>query len=205
MTVYKVHFEDRFILLSPEPDRMQKYGIFHKLSTTSELYKLIARFQEDRTIHSANIYCPNISYLWKLFRIYFTEVKAAGGLVKHTSGRYLFIRKRGHWDLPKGHVDNDESPEECALTEVKEETGIKGHEIVKQLESSYHTYTLGKINYLKRTDWFLMKYDGEMIEKPETREEITEVRWLLTEEIPSIREGAWLSLYDLINKAILQT
>jgi len=205
MTVYKVHFEDRFILLSPEPDRMQKYGIFHKLSTTSELYKLISQFQEDQTIQSANIYCPNISYLWKLFRIYFTEVRAAGGLVKHTSGRYLFIRKRGHWDLPKGHIDNDESPEECALREVKEETGVKGAEIVKQLEPSYHTYTLNGINYLKRTDWFLMDYDGEMITKPETREHITEVRWLLTEEIPAIRQGAWLSLYDLINKSILQS
>jgi 8-oxo-dGTP pyrophosphatase MutT (NUDIX family) len=47
-------------------------------------------------------------------------VKAAGGWLKNISGRYLFIKKRGHWDLPKGHVDNEESPEECALREVRE-------------------------------------------------------------------------------------
>ena len=36
-----------------------------------------------------------LNIVWKIFRIYFTEVGAAGGLVKHTSGRYLFIEKKG--------------------------------------------------------------------------------------------------------------
>ncbi len=203
MITYKVHFENRFILLSQEPDRLQKYGLFHKFNTTSELYKLISKFQSDLSLPSINIYDPNIKYLWKLFRIYFTEVQAAGGLVKHTSGRYLFIRKRDKWDLPKGHVDRNEEPEECALREVEEECGITGQKIVKPLEPSYHTYTLQGISYLKKTNWFLMSYDGEMIKKPETRELITEVEWLLPEEFVKIRNDVWLSLVDLLNKSIL--
>jgi len=203
MITYKVHFENRFILLSPEPDRLQKYGLFHKFNTTSELYKLISKFQEDTSIPSVNIYDPNIQYLWKLFRIYFTEVQAAGGLVRHTSGRYLFIKKREKWDLPKGHVDKNETPEECALREVREECGIKGHRIIKPLEPSYHTFTLEGISFLKKTNWFLMEYDGEMIIKPEIKEHITEVAWLLPEEISAIKSGIWLSLMDLINKSIL--
>lgn len=203
MTTYKVHFENRYILLSREPDRLQKYSLFHKYSTTSELYKLIATFQEDKSIHSVNIYGPDITHIWKLFRIYFSEVQAAGGLVKHTSGRYLFIRKRGKWDLPKGHVDKNETPEECALREVQEECGITGCTIIKQLEPSYHTYTIEGISYLKKTSWFLMDYSGEMIKKPEEREHITEVAWLLPEEIPDIKKDLWLSLTDLIYKHVL--
>ena len=39
--MYKVHFENRFIMISPEPDRLQKYSLFHKFYATKELYKLI--------------------------------------------------------------------------------------------------------------------------------------------------------------------
>lgn len=203
MISYKVHFENRFILLSPEPDRLQKYCLFHKFNTTSELYKLISKFQEDRSITSLNIYDPNIKYLWKLFRIYYTEVQAAGGLVRHSSGRFLFIKKRDKWDLPKGHTGKNEAPEDCALREVKEECGITGHRIIKPLEPSYHTYTIEGISYLKKTHWYLMEYNGEMIRKPETRELISEVEWLLPDELTKIKKDVWQSLVDLINKAVL--
>ncbi|MBN2863083.1 MAG: NUDIX domain-containing protein, partial [Bacteroidales bacterium] len=122
--MYKVHFENRFILISPEPDRLQKYGLFHKFNDTKELYKIISDFQSDPEMESINIYGPNIKHLWKIFRIYFTEVEAAGGLLRHSSGRYLFIEKKGIFDLPKGHIEEGEGPEECALREVSEECGI---------------------------------------------------------------------------------
>ncbi len=86
---------------------------------------------------------------------------------------------------------------------MNEECGITGHRIVKPLEPSFHTYTLQGISYLKKTFWFLMEYDGEMIKKPETRELITEVDWLLPEEFAKIRNEVWLSLLDLLNKSIL--
>ncbi len=101
MDFFKVHFENRFIIISPEPDRLQKYGLFHKFNDTDELYRLISEFQEDKSILSVNIYGTDIKHLWRIFRIYFTEVGAAGGLVKHTGGRYLFIERKGKWDLPR--------------------------------------------------------------------------------------------------------
>lgn len=197
--MYKVHFENRFILLSDEPDRLQKYGLFYKFNDTKELYRIISEFQENPTVEAINIYGRNIKHMWKIFRIYFTEVNAAGGLVKHTSGRYLFIEKKGRLDLPKGHMEPGEEPEVCALREVKEECGIDGHSIVKQLMPSYHTYTWEGISYLKKTNWFLMNYMGEMIQEPQIQEGITKVEWLLPEEICKIRSNAWFSLMDLIN------
>jgi 8-oxo-dGTP pyrophosphatase MutT (NUDIX family) len=202
--MYKVHFENRFIIISPEPDRLQKYGLFHKFYDTKELYRLISNFQQDKSIMSFNIYGPDIKHIWKIFRIYFTEVEAAGGLVKHTSGKYLFIEKKGKWDLPKGHIENGETPEECALREVNEECGISGHKIIKPLEPSYHTYTWEGISYLKKTNWFLMSYDGTIMSKPQTNEGITKVEWLLPDEISKIKTGAWLSLSDMINSSVLR-
>jgi 8-oxo-dGTP pyrophosphatase MutT (NUDIX family) len=202
--MYKVHFENRFIMISPEPDRIQKYSLFHKFYATSELYKLISEFQADSSIQSINVYGPNIKHIWKMFRIYFTEVGAAGGLVRHESGKYLFIEKKGKLDLPKGHIEPGEEPEACALREVHEECGISGHSIVKALQPSYHTYTWEGISYLKKTNWFLMEYDGEMITEPQINEGITKVEWLSPDELSKIKSSAWLSLMDLINTSIMK-
>ena len=204
MNNYKVHFENRFILISPEPDRIQKYGLFHKFHDTYELHKLISTFLEDKTIGSANIYGPDIKHIWRLFRIYFSEVHAAGGLVRHTSGKFLFIVRRGKWDLPKGHMDRGESAEECAIREVTEECALRGHKIIKALEPSFHTYSWEGISYLKQTQWFLMSYDGEMIREPQEEEGISQVEWLFPDEISKIKEGAWLSLSDLIYTSVLR-
>jgi 8-oxo-dGTP pyrophosphatase MutT (NUDIX family) len=205
MNMYKVHFENRFVIISPEPDRLQKYGLFHKFHDTNELYKLISDFQSDKSVMSFNIYGPDIKHIWRIFRIYFTEVEAAGGLVKHTSGRFLFIERRGKWDLPKGHIEKGEAAETCALREVNEECGINGHTIIKLLEPSFHTYMWEGISYLKKTHWFLMSYDGNMVSDPQTDEGITKVEWLMPDEISKIKDGAWLSLTDLINSSILRT
>jgi 8-oxo-dGTP pyrophosphatase MutT (NUDIX family) len=202
--MYKVHFENRFIMISPEPDRIQKYGLFHKFHDTNALYKIIADFQSDKSISAINVFGPDIKHIWKIFRIYFTEVGAAGGLVKHTSGRYLFIEKKGKLDLPKGHIEQGEEPDLCALREVSEECGIKGHTIVKPICPSYHTYSWEGISYLKKTSWFLMKYDGKMIIEPQISEGITKVEWLFPDELNSIKSSAWLSLMDLINCSILR-
>jgi 8-oxo-dGTP pyrophosphatase MutT (NUDIX family) len=202
--MYKVHFENRFILISPEPDRIQKYSLFHKFYATSELYKLISEFQADTSIQSVNVYGTNIKHIWKIFRIYFTEVGAAGGLVRHTSGKYLFIEKKGKLDLPKGHIEPGEEPEACALREVEEECGISGHSIVKPLQPSYHTYSWEGISYLKKTSWFLMKYDGTMLIEPQIEEGITNVEWLSPDELSKIKDSAWLSLKDMINVSVLR-
>ena len=39
------------------------------------------------------------------------------------------MRHPDRWDLPKGHVDPGESNKQCALRELKEETGIRKRDI----------------------------------------------------------------------------
>lgn len=65
------------------------------------------------------------------------EIRACGVLVlrdepEGTSGRrqsFLLMKHAHRWDLPKGHVDDGETDLECALRELKEETGIKPKDI----------------------------------------------------------------------------
>ena len=58
-------------------------------------------------------------------------IKAAGGVLCRSgaSGKteIVIVHRPGYddWTLPKGKTDPDETPEECALREVREETGYK--------------------------------------------------------------------------------
>ena len=198
--MYKVYFDNRVITVSPEPDRMQNYSLFHKYNEKEELYNQISQFAVNKEILSLNIFSPDIDNLWKHFLEWFTVAEAAGGLVKHTtSGKYLFIQRYQKWDLPKGHLEQNESPEACALREVNEECNITGHRIIKPLTASYHTYLFDNKPYLKKTHWFAMEYNGEMICDPQQEEGITAAQWLLPNEIAKIKSNTWQSLLDLLN------
>jgi 8-oxo-dGTP pyrophosphatase MutT (NUDIX family) len=65
------------------------------------------------------------------------------------------------WQLPKGRVDAGESPEEAALREVQEETGLKA-EIICPLEVTEYWYVSGKgdksVRLHKFVHFYLMKY-----------------------------------------------
>jgi 8-oxo-dGTP diphosphatase len=58
-------------------------------------------------------------------------MRAAGGVVvrrSRTGEREIAIIHRPEyddWTLPKGKIEADETPEDCALREVREETGLR--------------------------------------------------------------------------------
>ena len=58
-------------------------------------------------------------------------IKAAGGVVCRSNGsgktEVVVVHRPAYddWTLPKGKIDPEETPEECALREVREETGYK--------------------------------------------------------------------------------
>ena len=74
--------------------------------------------------HAGIIFNENLPKLQKEFFKHFKVVQAGGGLVKNKEGDILLIFRRGKWDLPKGKLDDNETLLECALREVKEETGL---------------------------------------------------------------------------------
>ncbi len=55
----------------------------------------------------------------------------SAGTVVVKDGKYLLLHyDSGHWDFAKGHLESGETPEQAALRELKEETGIEDAELI---------------------------------------------------------------------------
>jgi len=125
-------------------------------------------------------------------------IKAAGGLVENGNNDYLFIKRLGKWDLPKGKVEIGEKMREAATREVEEECGIEIDSIGKKIESTYHVYSLRGEVILKKTNWYYMKVNNVPDLVPQLEEDISEAKWISTEDLAPIRENT----YPLINGLI---
>ena len=67
------------------------------------------------------------------------KVKSCGFLIYrcHPKPSFLLMRHTKRWDLPKGHVDGDETNMQCALRELEEETGIQVEDLKIDDEFKY--------------------------------------------------------------------
>ncbi|HKK40464.1 MAG TPA: NUDIX domain-containing protein, partial [Cryomorphaceae bacterium] len=108
---------------------------------------------------------------------HFREIDAAGGLVHNENNEHLLIYRKGKWDLPKGKLDEGETPQQGALREVEEECGISDLKLGEELAPSYHIYELNGVRILKKTYWFEMT-SAQQEFTPETEEDIEKVVWV---------------------------
>ena len=115
---------------------------------------------------------------------------SAGGLVIDFSGtKGLLIgrldqkdesRERLLWSLPKGHIESGETPEEAAIREVAEETGIQS-EILRELGVIDFWFMAGGKRIHKTVHHYLFKEVGGTLAPQVT--EVDEVRWFPLNEI----------------------
>jgi 8-oxo-dGTP pyrophosphatase MutT (NUDIX family) len=131
----------------------------------------------------------------------FLLVKAGGGLVKNKEGKYLFMLRRGVWDLPKGKLDPGETIGNCALREVGEETGLREVKLEEPLLVTYHTYDENGKHILKETHWFRMTATDDTSLKPQQEEQITELRWVSADEMKPLLQHTFPSVADVIRCA----
>lgn len=84
----------------------------------------------------------------------------------------------GHWDFPKGHVDPDETEEETALRELKEETGIQSIRFIEGFRhvSQYH-YRRQRAIYRKKVVYFMGITDTTHIELSEEHQGYVWLDW----------------------------
>ena len=120
------------------------------------------------------------------------EVSAGGLVVDNTGKLGLLIGRRDQkdtsgkkilWSLPKGHIEEGETPEEAALREVAEETGI-----TSAIEKS-----LGVIDL-----WFMA--GGKRIHKTVHHYLFRESGGLLAAQESEVDEVAWFPLGEIIEK-----
>ena len=96
-------------------------------------------------------------------------------------------RPEGLWALPKGLIGPGESPEEAALREVTEETGLEASPVQKLGDVRY-VYTWAGERVFKIVSFYLFRYRSGRLGDiaPEQRIEVDEARWLPLEEAPTL-------------------
>jgi 8-oxo-dGTP pyrophosphatase MutT (NUDIX family) len=158
---------------------------------------MIHEMQLDK-VHAGVFYHSNLEELKKAFFKKFSLVIASGGLVQNEKNEVLLIFRRGKWDLPKGKLDKGESIEECAIREVKEETGLSKLELTEPLTITYHSYYEGARFNLKESHWYKMEAKGNEELKPQQEEDITEIRWIKTADLKKYYTNAFPSVVDVL-------
>ena len=90
----------------------------------------------------------------------------------------LILTHERRWQLPKGWIDEGESPEETAVREVREEAGLEA-EVVGALDVITYqyvsTYEEEPARVRKRVHMFLLRYAGGSTEDHD--DEVIEARW----------------------------
>ena len=120
------------------------------------------------------------------------EVSAGGLVINRTGDLGLLIGRFDHkdptgtrllWSLPKGHIEEGETPEVAAIREVAEETGITS-EIAK---------SLGVIDF-----WFMA--GGKRIHKTVHHFLFREVGGTLQAQVSEVDEVGWFPLTEIVEK-----
>ncbi len=114
---------------------------------------------------------------WPLFMTLHEVVIASGGWVKNENGQLLIIERNGKLDMPKGKLELDETIEDCAVREVKEESKVKGLKITGAPTKTVHCYSVKGGFAIKTTYWYPMYTEHSKKLKPQKEEGITDVYW----------------------------
>jgi ADP-ribose pyrophosphatase YjhB (NUDIX family) len=197
--MYKVFFNDRTIYLDDNLPDMNKVGNDYvcAFENITDLKPQVKQFLDPEKTGNLYIFHDDQESLFKTFKQCFTNVAAAGGLVRNGRDEVLVIFRHGKWDLPKGKLEKDETPRQAAIREVEEECGIKGIEIGDPLETTFHIYEAKGKYILKRTDWFNMMYSGNVEPSPRTQEDITETRWIKSSMTEQIFSNTYASIVEV--------
>ena len=107
------------------------------------------------------------------------EYKGAGVIVRDVKGRYLRVvgRDHGKWGFPKGEREDGETTRECAIRELKEETGLDMW--INKNAKKWHNYNM----------YFFINLKFEITSPLTTQDdnEIAKVQWVSAEELQSFQ------------------
>jgi 8-oxo-dGTP pyrophosphatase MutT (NUDIX family) len=119
------------------------------------------------------------------------ETSAGGLVVRQVGGVHLaaVIARRNRagrleWCLPKGHLEGSETPEEAAVREIAEETGIQG-EVLRRLGVIDYWFTGGDRRVHKVVHHFLLGAVGGVLSvEGDPDGEAEEVEWIAVTDLP---------------------
>ena len=144
-------------------------------------------------------------------------LRSGVGIVVLNKENKVFVARRidnpkNYWQMPQGGVDHDEDYLVAAYRELREETGIKNVELIKELDG-FTTYKLptnllgiiwkGKYKGQKQK-WFVMRFLGndDEINIKTKRPEFLDWKWIELDKITDLVVKFKLDVYTEIKKKV---
>jgi 8-oxo-dGTP pyrophosphatase MutT (NUDIX family) len=120
-----------------------------------------------------------------------TEVSSGGVVYRKRAGRIdvalISVGDPPRWQLPKGLVDRGEEPEETAIREVREETGVQAV-VVAPLERIGYWYQRTengeRVRVRKFVHFYLLRYRSGNVRQHDN--EVLEARWVPLDDVAAM-------------------
>ncbi len=127
---------------------------------------------------------------------YKNPIPASACVILNDKNEVVIIKRKfepnaGGWALPSGYVEINQTPAECAVDEMKEETGLDG-EVVVQL--GYDT-EFSPIYEKVISFGFLMKITGG---KLQAGDDAAEARYVSLDELPEIAFPSHVKFIEIV-------
>ena len=196
--MYKVFIENRPIIFSHNiTSEENSYSLQDEKieSIENDVLPLLNVLPENQMLY---IICTDEKITFdRLFKPY-DKISAAGGIVRRKN-KFLFIKRNGFWDIPKGKLEIGETPQTGAIREIEEECSVFGIELRQSICETYHTYEYKGIPTIKKTHWFAFDYNGTKEVFGQLDEGITKVKWFCLKELEKVRKNTFRSIIEVID------
>lgn len=200
----KIYFNDKPVFLCDKIDeiideyRHHPDAVFVDEISTAAINSLLHEIAKPQ-FHAGILFNKDFNKLKKSFFKHFTLIIAAGGVVINNQNEILMIFRRGKWDLPKGKLDEGETLEQCAVREVKEETGLTSIKLEEKITTTYHTYTEFGKHILKESHWYKMTANNHEQLVPQAEEDITDIKWIAPSDLKKYTAATYQTIPEVIS------
>lgn len=219
-----IFLDGRCLLFAKVEDREQAFTSIRKWTGKTEKETSIVLFTTDADFFSlfqnsiSNkiekncflILCSHPKKVWNSFISNFPVIETGGALVCTLipDKKYLYIFRRGFWDLPKGKQEKGEDIVCTTFREVKEETGLSDLHLLGPLPDTFHFMFCNDKWIVKKCNWFEMCYIAKKqsslasnipanlvnpanaalpVLTPQTEEDIEKACWLSKDEVLNLK------------------
>ncbi len=201
--MYKIYINEQALILCSNEElkdipKSNSHIVSKYFGKKKYLLNYIDMLEKGSSFSNVIIHSDDFKQLKKDFKSLYIRSKAGGGVIVNEKNEILFIHRRGFWDLPKGKIEKDETIKECAIREVKEETGIKKVKVISRLTVTRHQYRQKGIRYLKFVRWYIMESKSQEL-IPQLEEDIEKATWMTLEKFYSKSRKVYKNIIDVLD------